>query len=306
MTLTKIDWFGFRTQSEIPGAVEALRGLFGPVGDSVKVKHRKGGVGGFKSAADVCLGDMHVGLMQFGGESQRGWVSINISGRGCEWVHDWDYAQEACSILPNFETRRIDIALDTTKGEVTHEKVMEAYRAGRFKTSGRPPKASQILPEIPTDGRTIYIGERENGKFLRAYEKGYELTKDERNKGLEISFVDGVPVADLYRLELELKPKTAPLPVDIIDRRDQYFSGAYPYLNEVIQVEPEVFCQRKERGPQRDMEAALANLRQQYGSTLFTALAAHSGDVGAVWEKIVGEKHNPSLLAAGVLLVDHE
>ena len=219
---------------------------------------------------------------------------------------DWDRAQEACCELADFESRRVDIALDTKQREVTHDKVLQAYRSGQFQTCGRPPKLSQILPEDPQDGRTIYIGDRTQGKFLRAYEKGYELTKDVRAKtGMDISKVDGVPVADLYRLELELKPKVAPLPVDLIERRDEYFSGAYPYLREVIQVEPEIFRPSRERGPQRDMEAALAHIRHQYGTTLFTALAAHAGDVGAVWDKIVGSKHNHALLAKGVLLVEH-
>jgi hypothetical protein len=42
-----------------------------------------------------------------------------------------------------------------------------------------------------------------------------------------------------------------------------------------------------------------------WGSTLFTALVASQGDIGAVWSQIVGTQHNKSLLAAGVLLVDH-
>jgi hypothetical protein len=46
-------------------------------------------------------------------------------------------------------------------------------------------------------------------------------------------------------------------------------------------------------------------IRAQYGSTLFTALVAHHGDIGAVWEKIIGTKHNQRLLEEGVLLVDH-
>jgi hypothetical protein len=55
-----------------------------------------------------------------------------------------------------------------------------------------------------------------------------------------------------------------------------------------------------------DLAAALENCRIQYGATLFTALHAYHGDMGAVWEKILGQCHNQSLLEAGVLLVDHE
>jgi phage replication initiation protein len=307
MNLTKIDWYGFRTQVEIPKAIEALGKVFGLSGHKVAVNPRRTGWKGYTQAADICLGDMHVGLMAFGGEHQKGWVSVNISGRGCDWVSDWEQAESNCSELPAYETRRVDIALDTYKQEVTHEKVLDAHRAGLFKTGGKPPKLSQILPEDPQDGRTIYIGDRTQGKFLRAYEKGFEMVKGLRKKhNVEISFVDDVPIADIYRLELELKPKNGPLPEDLIQRRDQYFSGAYPYLQNVIEVEPEVFSQSRERGPQRDLEAALEHIRYQFGSTLFTALACHHGDVGAVWDKIVGYRHNQRLLQAGVLLVDHD
>lgn len=305
MSLTKIDWLGFRTQGEIPATLEALRGAFGAAGPAMKAKHRSRGWMGYEQAADVCLGDMHVGLMAYGGESQKGWVSVNISGRGCEWVTDWEEAEHSLMSLPSFESRRVDIALDTYKREVTHDSVLAAYRSGMFTTAGRPPKMRQILPEDPQDGRTIYIGQRDQAKFLRAYEKGYELVKDTRGD-MEISSIDGVPIGDIFRLELELKPKNGPLPLDVIERRDEYFSGAYPYLQQVVQVEPEIFRQSREKGPQMDMAAALSQIRYQYGSTLFTALAAHDGDIGAVWDKIVGFKHNESLLEKGVLMVEHD
>jgi DNA relaxase NicK len=121
-----------------------------------------------------------------------------------------------------------------------------------------------------------------------------------------VTEIDGVPVEDIYRLELELKAKDGPLPTDLIDRRDQYFAGSYPYLQTVLDVKPEVFVQPREKGPQNSLAGMLANIRHQYGNTLFTALMAHQGDISAVWEKIVGHKHNADLLAAGVLLVEHE
>ena len=206
--------------------------------------------------------------------------------------------------MPEYQVRRVDLALDTKQREVTHETVWVACLDGRFSCGGRPPKFTRILPGDPTDGRTIYVGKREQAKFLRGYEKGFELAKD-FPKG-EVKEIDGVPIADLYRLELELKVKHSPFPEDIIDRRDQYFAGAYPYLREVLEVEPEIFCQRRERGPQIDLAAALAVVRHQYGATLFTALSAYHGDFFAVWERIVGKKHNQHLVDAGVLLVDHE
>lgn len=305
MSFTKIDWLGFRTQAEVPASIEALRGVFGSMGDSLKATPLQRGYMGYEQSADLSLGGMIVGRMAFGGENQRGWVSVNISGRGCEWVEDWEQAVECLDKLPACENRRVDIALDTFKGECSRETVVQAYREGGFTTSGRPPKMTQIVPEDPLDGSTVYVGSRQQAKFFRGYDKGCELMKGVRSD-VQITHVDGIPILDIYRLELELKPKNCPLPLDLIERRDQYFSGAYPYLQSVLDVEPEIFRQSRESAPQRDLQAMLSQLQYQYGSTLFTALAAYNGDVGAVWDKVVGSKHNESLVEAGVLLVNHE
>ena len=111
---------------------------------------------------------------------------------------------------------------------------------------------------------------------------------------------------DWFRLELELKPKSGELPEDVIDRRDQYFAGAYPYLGQVLDgVDAEALIIRRERGPRLNLAAKLEVIRQQYGNTLFTACAAYQGDIMAVWDKIVGREHSRDLVRAGVLMVDH-
>lgn len=305
MSLTKIDWFGFRSKGEIPEVIEALGGVFDKKMAPVVARPRKSGWNGFKSSADLLVGDMQVGFMAYGGQSQRGNVMVNITGIGCAWaVPDWDQVQDAVDRLPDYEIRRLDIALDTFHREVTHEKVVQAHRSGLFTLAGRPPSMTRIEPEDPLEGATVYIGKRENAKFLRCYEKGLELIKAYPRGA--IRYLEGVPVEDIYRVELELKAKEGPLPVDLIDKRDQYFAGAYPYLQTLIDVNPEVFIQPREKGPQNDLAGMLAHIRHQYGNTLFTALAAYQGDIGEVWSKIVGHKHNADLLAAGVLLVEHE
>ncbi len=304
MNLTKIDWLGFRTKSEIPAVHKALGGVFGCYGMLVGFRHRKSGWMGFEQSADILVGQMAVGMMAYGGDNQRGWVSINITGRGCEWIKDWDEANDSLDDLAEYENRRVDIALDTFKREVTHESILAAYRAGQFATHGKPPSMTKIEPEDRYEGRTIYVGKREQGKFLRAYEKGFELAKNFPHD--TITHFDGIPIEDIYRLEVEFKAKAAVLPGNLIEKRDQYFAGAYPYLQSVLAVEPEIFTQARERGPQCNLQAALENIRHQYGSTLFTALAAYQGDVGAVWDKIIGRKHNDALVDLGVLDVEHQ
>ena len=119
--------------------------------------------------------------------------------------------------------------------------------------------------------------------------------------------IDGFPVEDIYRVELELKADGTPIPWETIERRDQYFTGAYPFCADVLPgIEPDILQRRPDKAAQRELAAALANCRHQFGKTLFTALVAHHGDIGAVWEKVCGREHNRHLLEAGVLLFDHD
>jgi DNA relaxase NicK len=209
--------------------------------------------------------------------------------------------------LPALSLRRCDIALDTVGRQVTHESVVGAYRVGMFAAPGRPgrpPKCQRIESERPEDGRTVYIGSRENDKFFRGYEKGLKLASQ---SGGTLTHIEGVPVGDMYRCELELKAKSGALPDDLIDCRDQYFAGAYPYLQHVLHdVVPEVMVIDRRLAPRINLDRMLEHIRTQYGSTLFTALTVHHGDIGAVWERICGAKHNEDLLRAGALLMESQ
>jgi phage replication initiation protein len=305
MSLTAIDWLGFRTQDVPVTALEALRGGLGEHGASLKATPKKRGKQGFERSDTLSVGDMVIGDMSFGGDAMRGWVWVELSGKGCQWVSDWDKCEEDIAALRSFQYKRVDIALDTFKREVTHELVMEAYAGGLFTTGGKPPSVREILPGDPYDGRTAYVGKRDQPKFLRAYEKGFEAVRD-FPRALNIVELDGIVIADWYRLELELKAKHQPLPEDLIENRDQYFAGAYPYLQAVLAVEPEVLKLSRDKQPQRRLASMLEIMRAQYGNTLFTAMVAYHGDIGAVWEKIVGHKHNQRLLEEGVLMVDHD
>lgn len=302
---TTIDYFRFRAQEEPRAVLEALRPAFGTLGPDLRFKHLPRGAMGFQQASQIVIEDLPVARLDFGGESQRGWVRTEMSGKGCEWVQDWD-ALESVEQLPSAQIRRLDIALTTWAGEVTHERVCEAHTAGRFKTGGRPPDLRQITSSNERAGRTCYVGKRESDKFFRSYEKGFEmLGKMGRVPGL-VTHIDGHRVEDIYRCELELKADSTPIGWDVIERRDQYFAGAYPFCAEVLPgVEADILQRRKERAPQTDLAVALENCRIQFGATLFTALHAYGGDMTAVWDKVIGSSHQQQLLEAGVLLVEH-
>lgn len=306
--LTTIDWAGFRTQAEIPVVHQAIREIFHPMGELVSFRRCKGGRNGYQQRVDILMGDMYLGFIAYGGESQLGWVSVDIAGRGCEWCADWVTAAVMLSSLPKFEWRRVDIALTVTDGSVTHERVEAAHAAGMFAQGGRPPGMKKITHADPLAGRTAYIGSRKTAKYLRCYEKGCEMLKD-LPTGFRsmVTHIEAIPVMDLYRVEFEWKVKDGGLlPLDVMARRDEYFAGAYPFTASLIEASPQTHSQKRQKGPQRDLELALMQIRQQYGSQLYTALHALGGDVSAVFAKIVGSSHHKKLLAAGVLLVEHD
>lgn len=305
---TTIDWLRLRTQAEPRQALEALRPMFGTLGPALRLKGLPRGILGFQQAAQIVVGDMPMGRMDYGGEAQRGWVRLDIPGRGCEWVQDWESIQSV-EELPGAEIRRLDIALTTWDGQVTHEQVVDAHKAGRFVTRGRPPAMRTITSTDPRAGRTCYVGKREKSdKFFRAYEKGFELAAagPMQRLGFEVSHIDGKAIEGIYRCELELKAESTTIPWEVIERRDQYFAGAYPFCADVLPgVEADILQRRPERAPQNELASALENCRIQFGQTLFTALHAYGGDMTTVWDKVIGEKHCQRLLEAGVLLVDH-
>lgn len=312
---TTIDWLRFRTQASVLAGLEAIRPLFGTQAPKINLKALERGKDGFQQACAVRLDDWELGRVDFGGDSQRGWVRWNLTGIGCESVTDWDALSE-CESLPGSEIRRADIALTTWSNQVQHETVVDAHQLGRFTCGGRPPALQQIISSDPLAGRTCYVGKRDSEKFFRGYEKGFELAGKMRSVGgRKLTHLLGqgaegqpmlYPVEGIYRCEVELKTEGRTIPWEVIHRRDQYFSGCYPFLADLLpEVECDILMRRPERAPQMSLAAALENCRIQYGATLFTALKAYHGDMGKVFELIIGRHDNEELVAAGVLAIEH-
>lgn len=302
---TAIDWLRFRTKTDPLEVFEALKSSFPTHAPFFNLKPQQRGILGFQQASLICADDFVIGRMDYGGDSQRGWVRVDIPGKGCKWM-DLD-AIELIEQLPQSEIRRLDIALTTWNGEVNHDQVVNAHSAGGFTGNGRPPNLQQILNS--DGGRTCNVGTREKSdKFMRCYEKGYEMLAQLGGKRPDtVTHIEGSRIQDIYRCEVELKASTRPIPWEVVGRRDQYFAGAYPFCSEVLPgIEVDILKGRPERDPQTSLDAALENCRVQFGPTLYTALHAFHGDIGALLEKVVGNHHCQSLLEAGVLLVEHD
>jgi phage replication initiation protein len=279
--------------------------------------HRKGGWKGFQSSALVTVEDAQVGLMAWGGEAQRGSIFCSLMGTGCQLAGDLRFIVDVAEAR-EWPLRRVDIAADFVDGSVGFDSMVQAYGRGGFQRSGRPPKMDAIGPiDGSKRGRTCTVGDRTNDQFVRGYEKGlkeyFALVEHIRKEfgdrmareqtQLE---VDGQPVDPdkWFRVEVELKAGKRPIPYEVIGRRDSYFAGSYPYLSEILpDATPEIIL-TPQRAAQLTLDEALANVRRQFGNTLFTALMVYQGDIGAVWDKIVGSKANEDLLRAGVRLAE--
>ena len=175
----------------------------------------KGKDGWLHRRSVILAGDQKLASIDYGGESQRGWARFDMPGTGCEWVQDWAAMETGLQSI-DAQLRRVDLALTTHDGSVTHERVVQAHQDGQFSSGGRNPKRRDITGSDPRDGRTVYVGARDGAKYVRCYEKGFEVLNKcgipENLKSacthIEYNGVGKVKVDDLYRVEVEFKDRT--------------------------------------------------------------------------------------------------
>lgn len=306
---TTVDWLTFRTRANPFKVLESMRPLFGTAGDLLTLRTGLKGKDGWLRAAELSMaGDINLGRIDYDGDSQRGWVRINLTGEGCGWVQDWRAAEALPDALGEAEIKRLDIALTTYGGEVTHDMVLAAHDRGEFSSGGRQPHYRVIGGSDPRAGRTIYVGKRAAAdKMLRCYEKGFELlTHLPESMRAGVSHINGCPVDQIYRVELELKAETKHIRWQSIGQRDEVFAGAYPFcaslMPGVAHVKLETFPDFK---PVVAMETALDHCRRAYGGIIRAAILAHGGDAEKVLERIAATAPSRALIEAGVLTCAH-
>lgn len=308
---TTIDWLAFRSKSDPFKTLEKLRPLFDTAGELLELRTGGKGKDGWTFGAEVRMADITIGRVDYGGDSQRGWSRTNITGEGCGFVADWDAAVRLRDTLDDPEIRRLDIALTTYAGEVSHEMVKQAHGRRAFSSGGRQPEYREIGGSNPRAGRTLYIGSRKGSdKMLRCYEKGYEmLTHVPQSMRNNVTHIDDHPVADIYRVELELKPENKHIPWTAIERRDEVFAGAYPFCAELLpSCAHYKFQGFPDFRPKAELERQLDNLRVAYGKILRAGVEAHGGNQDAelkILRRCMSGTPSTALVDAGVLTVRH-
>lgn len=310
--VAKVDYMACRSQLQPLELLEVLQPMVEWTGHRLTMDEVRAGLHGYQRGAELLLAGARFGRMDWGGDSMRGWVRLDVPGQGCGFI-DWS---RAAALTMRAELRRCDPCVTFTDGSVTHQMAVEAYRQGLFRDSsrGRPPKCRKVEPEgDPWAGSSMYVGKRGAFKMARCYEKGLEvLAREGRVPAADVDpatvLVDGWPARDLYRIEVEFHAQgRVALPWDMVADPLGYWRGAYPWLASLVPEGPRVPLAAPEKLPtMNDVETALRGIQAQFGRVLYTALIVHGGDIGAVFDKVCGSEHSERLVRAGALLAEME
>ena len=203
------------------------------------------------------MGDLiSVARVDFGGGRKSGRARIDISGMGCSRILNWLKVKDWVSEQEEPRLTRVDLAVDCLDGEFTVDDCKSWYEAGDFSTHGRYPRHScpgDWLSSPSVYGRTLEVGRRENGKMLRAYEKGKQL---------------GDPSSPWVRFEVELRNNDRDLPFEILTEPDRFFTGAYGCLERVLPGASERIKTHQKEG-EIALENAIEYAKTSYGQLVF-------------------------------------
>lgn len=264
-----IDWLALTltppaefAQTPIPWLLPQLRKIFG-LPDFAAQSTGKGWNG---YTHRVNLGDnAQYGLIAHGGENQRGSVHVELNATACAHVKNWNIVQLWGESLSSKITR-VDLAHDDMNAKIVSiATACDWYQAGEFTSNGRPPTAKLIDDMGSGKGKTLYIGNRANGKLLRIYEKGRQL---------------GDTSSTWVRVELELRGKSRVLPWDVLTSPASYLAGGYPCLAYLSTIQDKIRTITKT--VQITLQSMMGYLRTAGGKAINVLMQANGGDAFAV------------------------
>ena len=207
----------------------------------------------------------HVARVDFGGNVHDGRARLDLSGSAASRVRSWSNVQAWVGSQFDSRITRVDLAVDCLQGEFTVDDAADWYKSGLFNAGGRMPRHScpgDWLSEQPKHGRTLEVGRRENGKMMRAYEKGRQL---------------GDPDSKWTRFEVEIRNIDRDIPLDILTRCDEYFVGAYKCLQTIIQAAAERIATHQAEGS-ISLEKLTESARVSYGTLIHVLRASLTAD----------------------------
>lgn len=239
-----------------------LRYIFGLPDFTVKSTGR--GWNGYTQR--VNLGEnSEYGLVAYGGQTQRGTVHVELNASVCALVPDWQKAQQWGESIGGKITR-IDLAHDDFEGETVNIEIAKGwYAEGGFTSSGQPPKAKLVDDMDSGEGKTLYIGNRANGKLCRVYEKGKQL---------------GDKSSLWVRVELELRGKSRLIPWEVLTSPATYLAAGYPCLAYLSKVQDKIRTINK--AVEITIRSIVHYLRVAGGKSINVLMQVHGGDAFAL------------------------
>ena len=188
--------------------------------------------------------------------NQKNTIMVVITGDGCQAAREgWELELYAWSKkLSRFRFTRVDVAYDDFEGEYNVDRAITDFSKGLFSMGGRMPKIQRYGDWhniLDTDGRTVYIGKRRNGKLCRIYEKGRAA---------------GDSTSNWNRVECEWHNKDRIIPRDILLTPGQYLAGAYPAFFFLSAEQKRITTQKKFHNIVYDNFVEIA--RRQFGKLI--------------------------------------
>lgn len=227
---------------------------------------RAGGWQGYESRID--LSDF--GILAYGGDTQRGTAHLELNGHGCARITDWNAVRLWCETY-GVRITRVDLAHDDFKAEsVSIGKALAWLHEGRFGAGGRSPSARLIDDLGSNKGKTLYVGQRQNGKLCRIYEKGKQ---------------QGDPLSCWCRVEVEFRGKSRLIPLEVLTRPGAYLAGAYPCLEFLTQHQDKI--RTLSMSSTVNYEHLIRCVRMQYGTALTVMVKVEGGDAFAVLNQVM-------------------
>lgn len=244
-----IDWlnFTFPFRFDALNFIELDKQLGAAFGFASSGSRNKGHLG-YSDSWDLGEG---YGIIATGGKTQGNTCLVSLYGSGCAPVKNWTAVYELLVVL-NAKITRVDLAHDDFEGVYNITAGLEMLSLDQFTTNGRPPNALHVDDFDSGKGKTLYIGNRNNGKLLRVYEKGKQL---------------GDPLSPWVRWELELHNKDRLIPLDVLLRPGEYLAGAYPCLSWISDSQDRIKTTRKQL--KISFEHLIKYCRQSYGKLLY-------------------------------------
>lgn len=187
---------------------------------------------------------------------QRNTYLVMLTGRGCSMAKDgWE--KRLYTFLNNVAVRgkitRIDLAHDDFDGtKINVDWGNKQDDQGGFQVGNRAPnvehKGNWKRPN--GNGRTLNIGSRESGKYLRLYEKGR---------------AEGDPDDNWQRAEVEYKSKDRVLPYDMLLAPSEYFIAAYPCFEFLAEDKQPARIETMVKCAQINASSAIKTIKRQFG-----------------------------------------